>query len=84
MLDLFVNNVQCRHVYYGCGSDANSLSTLDDYRDNFILHPSIILTKSGEYKDPYIHLPFKILESPLVIQKNQAQWSKSIMAVPNM
>ena len=64
MLDLFVNNVQCKHIYYGCGSDANSLSTLDDYRDNFILRSSITLLKSSEYNDPHIYLPFEILELP--------------------
>ena len=72
MLDLFVNNVQCKHVYYGCGSDANSLSTLDDYRDNFILRSSITLIKSSEYKDPQIYLPFEMLELPSLFKTSNS------------
>lgn len=80
MLDLFVNNVQCKHIYYGCGSDANSLSTLDDYRDNFILRSSITLIKSSEYKDPHTYLPFEILELPSLFKAssstNEAQYGR--------
>ena len=64
MLDLFVHNVQCKQVFYACASDGESLSTLDAYRENFILRSSITLIKSKPYTDPDIYLPFETIELP--------------------
>lgn len=68
MLHLFASNVQCKHIFYACGHDALSLSTLDAYRNNFIVSSSITLIKSKAFKDPDIYLPFEIMEIPLLFK----------------
>ncbi|KAL8787852.1 MAG: hypothetical protein Q9195_007592 [Heterodermia aff. obscurata] len=68
MLHLFASNVQCKHIFYACGPDAESLSALDTYRSNFIVSSSITLIKSKAYKDPDIYLPFEIMEIPSLFQ----------------
>ena len=64
MLHLFASNVQCKHIFYACEPDALSLSTLDPYRNNFIVSSSITLIKSKAFKDPDIYLPFELMEIP--------------------
>lgn len=68
MLDLFVHNVQCKHIFYACASDGKSLSTLDVYRDNYILRSSISLIQSKPYTDPDVYLPFEIIELPALFK----------------
>lgn len=71
MLDLFVNNVQCKHIFYACAPDAFALSSLDDYRNNFIIASSITLIKSKAFEDSDIYLPFEIIELPLLFRGDQ-------------
>ena len=72
MLDLFVQNVQCKHIFYACASDGESLSTLDVYRDNYISRSSITLIQSKPYTDPDVYLPFEIIELPALFRTSKA------------
>ena len=73
MLHLFANNGQCKHIFYACGPDAQSLSALDNYRNNFIVSSSITLIKSKPFEDHDIYLPFEIMEIPSLFEKDKKE-----------
>ena len=66
MLELYIHNIHCKHIFYACAPDSAGLASLDDYRDNFILSSSITLIKSKPFKDPEVYLPFNTIELPLL------------------
>ena len=71
MLELFVRNVQCKHIFYACAPDVASLATLDNYRDDFITASSITLIKSKPFEGSELFLPFEIIELPSLFRLDQ-------------
>ena len=79
MLELFVKNVQCKHIFYACAPDVASLATLDAYRDNFITASSITLIKSKPFKGSELFLPFEIIELPSLFRVDQEQDDEEVL-----
>ena len=74
MFTIFIENVQCKHIYYGCALNETSLSTLEAHKYDPIVASSITLIRSRALDDPNIHIPFEALELPSVFRSsNEAE-----------
>lgn len=62
MFHLFANNVQCKHVIFGCCHDVAYAVALESYASNPIAASRITLLKSYEDKSYFEGLPFNSVE----------------------
>ena len=68
MFQLFANNVQCKHIIFGCCHDSAYVSTLEPYATNPIDASSITLLKSYEDSIHFEGLPFSSISFPRVFR----------------
>ena len=68
MFHLFANNIQCKHLIFGCCHDAAYVPTLERYTCNPIMASSITLLKSYEVLTFFKGLPFDFVEFPSVFR----------------
>ena len=68
MFHLFVNNVQCKHLIFGCCHNNAYAVTLERYTSNPITASSITLLKSYEGKTCFEGLPFNSVEFPHIFR----------------
>ena len=65
---IFLENVQCKHIFYGCALNDPSLATLEAYKYDPIIASSITLIKSQAPDDTNIHVAFELVELPSVFR----------------
>jgi len=65
---IFLENVQCKHIFYGCALNDTSLATLEAYKYDPIIASSITLIKSQAPEDTNIHIAFELVELPSVFR----------------
>ena len=68
MFHLFANNVQCKHLIFGCCYNSAYAVALEPYASNPITASSITLLKSYESNTYFEGLPFGLVEFPHVFQ----------------
>ena len=68
MFHLFVNNIQCKHVIFGCCHDDFYAAVLESYISSPIIASRITLLKSYEDKPYFESLPFQSVEFPQVFR----------------
>lgn len=68
MFHLFANNVQCKHVIFGCCHNVAYAVALEPYVSNPIAASRITLLKSYENKPYFEGLPFNSVEFPHVFR----------------
>ena len=68
MFHLFVNNVQCKHLIFGCCHNSAYAGLLEPYTFNPFAASSITLLKSYEDKTCFEDLPFESIEFPQVFR----------------
>ena len=68
MFHLFANNIQCKHLIFGCCHDSAYVPALEKYACNPIMASSITLIKSYEVLTPFKDLPFDFVEFPSVFR----------------
>ena len=73
---MFLENVQCKHIFYGCALNDASLATLEAYKYDPIIASSITLIKSQAPEDTNIHIAFQLVELPSVFRSlNEIEYS---------
>ena len=68
MFHLFANNIQCKHLIFGCCHDSAYVPTLERYACNPIMASSITLLKSYEVLTSFKDLAFDFVEFPSVFR----------------
>ncbi len=68
MFHLFANNIQCKHLIFGCCHDGAYAVALEPYASNPITASSITLLKSYENHTYFEGLPFESVEFPHVFR----------------
>lgn len=68
MFHLFADNVQCRHLIFGCCHNSAYAVALEQYASNPITASSITLLKSYEDDTYFENLPFGSVEFPSVFR----------------
>ena len=68
MFHLFANNIQCKHLIFGCCHDSAYVPTLERYACNPIMASSITLLNSYEVLTSFKDLPFDFVEFPSVFR----------------
>ena len=68
MFQLFANNIQCKHIVFGCCHDSAYVATLEPYAINPIDASSITLLKSYEDSSHFEGLPFSSTSFPRVFR----------------
>lgn len=68
MFHLFVNNVQCKHLIFGCCHNSAYIVALEPYASNPITASRITLLKSYEDNTYFDGLPFASVEFPHVFR----------------
>ena len=68
MFQLFANNIQCKHIIFGCCHDSAYVATLEPYAINPIDASSITLLKSYEDSAHFEGLPFSSISFPRVFR----------------
>lgn len=68
MFHIFVNNIQCKHVIFGCCHNVSYAVALESYISNPITASSITLLKSYEDKSYFEGLPLNSVELPQVFR----------------
>ena len=68
MFQLFANNMQCKHLIFGCCHDSAYVATLEPYAANPIAASNITLLKSYEDSTHFEGLPFNSVSFPRVFR----------------
>lgn len=68
MFQLFANNIQCKHLIFGCCHDSAYVATLEPYAINPIAASTITLLKSYEDSTHFEGLPFSSTSFPRVFR----------------
>lgn len=69
--NLFIDNVQCKHIYFGCALKPESVSILSEYQFNPIIADSITLLQSSPPEPATYKPPFDIVQFRKIFKSSE-------------